>query len=230
MKVSVSIVEKLARKLLTSTRASALSIDRHRKLVEIKKARAFRDSLLKEVDLSSIKLDGHYTKLLKAFASANGLAYRVGWYTAINGISIALDVCAVVGNQLSAIDVFENGQVASVGLLSRHCTKWDSNIVEDLSKEICETIVGPSKYLKSMKGGGYLASPFMTEGKCVWIDHWSKKSPTSLDAMAIEIDVAGASIESSTARLCWNIDEDVTAIETSRLVQHKSRHLCTWTV
>ncbi len=135
----------------------------------------------------NLKLDGKWTKLLKAFAELHGLEHLVEFDS--NGVRIEVFVKNMWYS--SVIDVFKEGQVACVSSLSKYVRtrkKTLAEAVEEASKEILEGTFGEGRYLMSMKGGGY-----MRVGNQLAEVPWfvAKDLSRSLDEFMMHLDLAG---------------------------------------
>lgn len=144
------------------------------------------------MNISPFKLDGTYTKLLKAFAQLFNLEHSIKWRhhpvcTSYN----ELEVEVYVKNKWyeSVLDVFKEGQVAYVSSMREYLCNAQLDDVERLSKKILEGTFGEKLYIKSMKGGdGYM----VMDGKLELApNHYIYDLPRSLDELMLRCDLAG---------------------------------------
>lgn len=100
-----------------------------------------------------LKLDGKYTKLLKAYAELFGLVHEVEWSKTTFGLG--LEVSVTVKNKWyhSSLDVFEAGQAAYVSSMREYTQDARAYSVEVLSKKILEGTFGEGRYIRSLHGG-----------------------------------------------------------------------------
>ena len=98
-------------------------------------------------------LDGYYTKLLKAFSDLFSLEHEVSWSKTTFGLG--LEVSVSIKNKWfhSALDVFEEGQIAYVSSMREYTQDANSDTIEEFSKKIMLETFGEKRYIKSMKGG-----------------------------------------------------------------------------
>ena len=98
-------------------------------------------------------LDGYYAKLLKAFADLFGLEHEVAWSKTTFGLGLELSVSIKNKWYHSALNVFEEGQIAYVSSMRKYTQDANPNTIEEFSKKIVLGTFGEKRYIKSMKGG-----------------------------------------------------------------------------
>lgn len=101
------------------------------------------------------KLDGEWTKLLKAFAELFGLQYTLECSFQEYSPCPSLDIDVWVKTEYydSVLFVFEYGKVAYVSSMREWKPNPSEDDVENLSKKILEGTFGDGRYIRSMKGG-----------------------------------------------------------------------------
>ena len=133
------------------------------------------------------KLNGKWTKLLKAFAVMFGLEHVVE----VGDNYVRVDVFVKNEWYESILDVFEEGKVACVSSMSKFIfgsEKPLEDAVESTSKEILEGTFGERRYLESFKGGGCK----IIGGQLVEVPYFTVKDlPRNLDELLIRLDLAG---------------------------------------
>ena len=100
-----------------------------------------------------LKLDGKYTKLLKAYAELFGLVHNVEWSKSTFGLGLEVSVSVKNKWYHSALDVFKEGQVAYVSSMREYTQDARENTVEEFSKKILEGTFGEGRYIQSLHGG-----------------------------------------------------------------------------
>lgn len=100
-----------------------------------------------------LKLDGKYTKLLKAYAKLFGLRHSIEWSKTTFGLG--LEVGLTVKNEWyhSGLDVFVEGQVAYVSSMREYTQDAREDTIEVFSEKILKGTFGPRRYIMSFKGG-----------------------------------------------------------------------------
>ena len=141
-----------------------------------------------------LKLDGKWTKLLKAFAVMFGLEHAVE----VGDDYVRVDVLVKNEWYESILDVFEEGRVACVSSMSEfgYWREGQEDIVDTFSKKIIEGTFGERRYIKSMKGGdGYT----VRDGKLVPVPPFVLKDiPRSLEELMVRLGLAGVDPEKMT--------------------------------
>ena len=136
-----------------------------------------------------LKLDGKWTKLLKAFAVMFGLEHVVEV-----GEDDYVRVDVFVKNEWyeSVLDVFKEGRVAYVSPMSEigfFQKEEQEDIIDAVSKKILEGTFGEGRYIKSMKGGVGLT---VRDGKLVPVPKFVLKNlPHSLEELMVRLSLAG---------------------------------------
>ena len=133
------------------------------------------------------KLDGKWSKLLKAFAKLFNLEHSVK--CKFNGYSTSLEVEVFVKNRFyeSILNVFEKGRVAYVSNMRMYTSQAEEYDVERFSRQILEGTFGKDRYVASMKGGDcLLASTLEPVPKFYIYD-----LPRSLEELTIKLDLVG---------------------------------------
>ena len=105
--------------------------------------------------IDCLKLNGKYTKLLKAYAQLFGLVHsvEVDFPAYLLGMSLVLDVYVKTAFYISVLDVFKKGQVAYVSNMREYTSDVVEDTIEELSKKILLGTFGEGRYIASMKGG-----------------------------------------------------------------------------
>ena len=137
-----------------------------------------------------LKLDGRYTKILKAFAELYGLVHVVEWSKTTFGLG--LEVSVIVKNKWyhSSLDVFKEGQAAYVSSLREYTQDAMEDTVEHFSKKIAVGLFGEGRYIKSMKGGDCLR--FVGKGKLEPVPQFEIHDlPITEEALLLKLDLAG---------------------------------------
>lgn len=141
-----------------------------------------------------LKLDGKWTKLLKAFAVMLGLEHVVE----VEDNFVRVDVFVKNEWYDSILDVFEEGKVACVSSMSEfgYWREGQGDIVDTLSKKILEGTFGERRFIRSMKGGdGYT----VRDGKLVPVPPFVLKDiPRSLEELMVRLGLAGVDPEKMT--------------------------------
>ena len=141
--------------------------------------------------LEQLKLDGKYTKLLKAFANAYGLKHLVKLDETGVVPSLEVEVFVETRQFQSILDVFEHGKIAYVSSMRKYTTNIQEDTIEKISKEIIDGICKPNRYMKSMKGGNEL---MVTDGHLEPVEKYICQCPTSIEELFVKIDLAGIDI------------------------------------
>ena len=142
----------------------------------------------------NLKLDGKWTKLLKAFAVVFGLEHAVE----VGDNYVRVDVFVKNEWYESILDVFEEGKVAYVSSMSRFSYLKDDieDIVDVLSRKILEGTFGERRCIKSMKGGDCC---MVRDGKLVPVPQFVLKDiPRSLEELMVRLGLAGVDPEKMT--------------------------------
>lgn len=108
-------------------------------------------------------LDGYYTKLLKAFADMHRLTHEIAWTKTTFGLGLEVSVSAKNKWYHSALDVFEEGQIAYVSSMREYTQDADPSTPEFFSKKIVLGLFGEGRYIRSFKGGDCMR--FTRDGK-----------------------------------------------------------------
>ena len=104
-----------------------------------------------------LKLDGKYTKLLKAFALAYNLKHSIEWSKTNFGLGLEVEVFVETRQFQSSLGVFEYGKIAYVSEMRKYTQNAQEDTIECFSKQIIEGICKENRYMESFKGGdGYL--------------------------------------------------------------------------
>ena len=98
-------------------------------------------------------LDGYYTKLLKAFADMHHLIHEIMWSKTTFGLGLEVSVSIKNKWYHSALDVFNEWQVAYVSSMREYTQDANPDTIEEFSKKIVLGTFGEKRYIKSMKGG-----------------------------------------------------------------------------
>ena len=142
----------------------------------------------------NLKLDGKWTKLLKAFAVMFGLEHVVE----VGDNYVRVDVFVKNEWYESILDVFEEGKVACVSSMAEfgYWREGQEDIVNTFSKKILEGTFGERRFIRSMKGGdGYM----VRDGKLVPVPQFVLKDiPRSLEELMVRLGLAGVDPEKMT--------------------------------
>lgn len=139
---------------------------------------------------------GKWTKLLKAFAVLYGLEHTIK----VNDRGdVIVNVIVKNARYSSAIDVFEEGQLAHVSSLSNYIfagTKPLEDAIEAASKEILEGTFGEGRYLMSVNHALSGRQIGKNSFKLVKVPYFIMKDlPRSLDELLIRLDLARISYD-----------------------------------
>ena len=100
-------------------------------------------------------LDGYYTKLLKAFADMHHFIHEIMWSKTTFGLGLEVSVSIKNKWYHSALDVFNEWQVAYVSSMREYTQDANPDTIEEFSKKIVRGTFGEKRCIKSMKGGDY---------------------------------------------------------------------------
>ena len=142
-------------------------------------------------------LDGHYTRLLKAFADLFSLEHEISWSKTTFGLG--LEVSVYVKNKWyhSALDVFEEGQIAYVSSMREYTQDADPATPEIFSKKIVLGLFGEGRYIRSFKGGDCMR--LASNGKYEMVPKFEIHDlPRSEVELLLKLDVAGIDNSKST--------------------------------
>lgn len=93
-------------------------------------------------------LDGKYTKILKAFADANGLQHTIEWSNTNFGLGLEVSVWVKNKYMESTLNVFKYGRIAYVSNMREYTQCATPTTIEDFSKKIVDGMCGKNLYLK----------------------------------------------------------------------------------
>ena len=141
-----------------------------------------------------LKLDGYYTKLLKAFADLYHLEHEVAWSK--TNFGLGLEVSVTVKNKWyhSALNVFKDGCVAYVSSMREYTQDAKAETIEEFSKKIVLGLFGEGKYLKSLHGGDCVQFVRGKDGKGYYepVPRFELHNlPRSEEELLVNIDIAG---------------------------------------
>lgn len=100
-----------------------------------------------------LKLDGKYTKLLKAYAELFGLVHEVEWSKTTFGLGLEVSVSVKNKWYHSALNVCKIGHIAYVSSMREYTQDAREDTVEEFSKKILEGTFGENLYIQSLHGG-----------------------------------------------------------------------------
>lgn len=86
--------------------------------------------------IQQLKLDGYYTKLLKAYAQLFGLEHEVEWSKTNFGLGLEVSVSVKTKWYHSALMVFKEGCVAYVSDMREYTQDANPDTIEEFSKKI----------------------------------------------------------------------------------------------
>lgn len=145
-------------------------------------------------------LDGYYTKLLKAFAELFNLEHEVEWSKTTFGLGLEVSVSIKNKWYHSALDVFEEGQIAYVSSMREYTQDADPSTPEFFSKKIVLGLFGEGRYIRSFKGGDCLS--FAADGKYEMVPKFEIHDlPKSENELLLKLAVAGIDYSKSTIQL-----------------------------
>lgn len=141
-----------------------------------------------------LKLDGKYTKLLKAYADFFSLVHEIEWSKTTFGLG--LEVSLSVKNKWyhSALDVFKEGQIAYVSSMREYTQDAREDTIEIFSKKILLGTFGDRRYIQSMHGGDCVQFNGYQNGKAIYelVPKFELHNlPRSEDELMIMLDLAG---------------------------------------
>lgn len=137
-----------------------------------------------------LKLDGRYTKILKAFAELYGLVHAIEWSKTTFGLGLEVSVSVKNKWYHSSLDVFEEGQVAYVSSMREYTQDAIEDTIEHFSKKIVVGLFGERRWIKSMNGGDCLR--FAEEGKFEPVPRFEIHDlPTTEEALLLKLGLAG---------------------------------------
>lgn len=142
-------------------------------------------------------LDGYYTRLLKAFADLFGLEHEIAWSK--TNFGLGLEVSVSVKNKWfhSALDVFEEGQIAYVSSMREYTQDAYPATPEIFSKKIVLGFFGEDRYLRSFKGGDCMR--FTGDGKYEPVPRFEMHDlPRSENELLLRLAAAGIDYGKST--------------------------------
>ena len=145
-------------------------------------------------------LDGYYTKLLKAFADLFGLEHEVAWSKTTFGLGLEVSVSIKNKWYHSALDVFEEGQIAYVSSMREYTQDANPDTIEEFSKKIMLGTFGEKRYIKSMKGGD--CDMYVGNGQFEPVPRFEMHDlPRSENELLLRLAVAGIDYGKSTIQL-----------------------------
>ena len=100
-----------------------------------------------------LKLDGYYTKLLKAYSQLFGLEHEVEWSKTTFGLGLEVSVSVKNKWYHSGLMVFKEGCVAYVSNMREYTQDANPDTVEEFSKKIIQGTFGEKRYIQSLHGG-----------------------------------------------------------------------------
>ena len=100
-----------------------------------------------------MKLDGYYTKLLKAYSRLFGLEHKVEWSKTNFGLGLEVSVSVKNKWYHSGLMVFKEGCVAYVSNMREYTQDANPETVEEFSKKIVQGTFGEKRYIRSLHGG-----------------------------------------------------------------------------
>lgn len=137
-----------------------------------------------------LKLDGKYTKLLKAYALLFSLEHSIEWGK--TNFGLGLEVSVTIKNEWyhSILDVFKDGCIPYVSSMREYTQDAREDTVEEFSKKIIEGTFGENLYIKSMKGGDCVK--FVGNGQYEPVPRFELHGiPRSEEELMIRLAIAG---------------------------------------
>ena len=145
-------------------------------------------------------LDGYYTKLLKAFADMHRLTHEIAWTKTTFGLGLEVSVSVKNKWYHSALDVFEEGQIAYVSSMREYTQDADPSTLEIFSKKIVLGLFGEGRYIRSFKGGDCMK--LSENGKYEIVPKFEIHDlPRSENELLLRLAVAGIDYGKSTIQL-----------------------------
>ena len=107
----------------------------------------------KHIDASKLKLDGKFTKLLKAYAKLLGLKHSIKHGTSCFELAVEVEVYAKTRWYESSLAVYDTCSGVIISDMREYLPDANEDSIEQLSKKILEGTFGKDKSIKSFKGG-----------------------------------------------------------------------------
>ena len=147
-----------------------------------------------------LKLDGKYTKLLKAYAKFFGLVHEVEWSKTTFGLGLEVSVSVKNKWYHSALEVFKEGQVAYVSSMRKYTQDAREDTVEEFSKKILLGTFGEGRYIESMHGGDCLM--FVGNGQYEPVPRFKLHDlPRTEEELIVMLDLAGINWQECNVKL-----------------------------
>ena len=158
------------------------------------------DNCFKHCRPEQLILDDYYTKLLKAFADLFGLEHEVAWSKTTFGLRLEVSVSIKNKWYHSALDVFEEGQIAYVSSMREYTQDANPATLEIFSKKIVLGLFGEDRYIRSFKGGDCMR--IAENGKYEMVPRFEIRDlPKSESELLLRLAVAGIDYGKSTIQL-----------------------------
>ncbi len=147
-----------------------------------------------------LKLDGKYTKLLKAYAELFGLVHEVEWSKTTFGLGLEVSVSVKNEWYHSALNVCKEGFVAYVSSMREYTQDAEEDTVEEFSKKILEGTFGEKLHLQSLHGGDCVR--FIGNGQYEQVPRFELYDlPTDMNQLLIRLASAGIDWERQVVEL-----------------------------
>ena len=147
-----------------------------------------------------LKLDGKYTKLLKAYAELFGLVHEVEWSKTTFGLGLEVSVSVKNKWYHSALMVFKEGQVAYVSNMREYTQDANPDTVEEFSKKIVQGTFGEKRYIQSLHGGDCVM--FVGNGQYEPVPRFEIRDlPRSEEELMIKLNLANIDVSKCTILL-----------------------------
>ena len=145
----------------------------------------------------NFKLDGKYTKLLKAYAKLFGLKHSINVDSDFDLSGLEVELYVKTKWYESILDVFEEGKVAYVSNMKKYIWNAQEGDVERLSKDIIEGTFGQKRYIQSMHGGDCILA-----GTGELVPKFEIHDiPRDLNELLIRLDLAGIDWRNQTIKI-----------------------------
>ena len=147
-----------------------------------------------------LKLDGKYTKLLKAYAELFGLVHEVEWSKTTFGLGLEVSVSVKNEWYHSALNICKEGQVAYVSSMREYTQDAREDTVEEFSKKILEGTFGEKLHLQSLHGGDCVR--FIGNGQYEQVPRFELYDlPADMNQLLIRLASAGIDWENQIVKL-----------------------------
>ena len=140
-----------------------------------------------------LKLDGYYTKLLKAYSQLFGLKHKVEWSKTNFGLGLEVSVSVKNKWYHSGLMVFKEGCVAYVSNMREYTQDANPDTIEEFSKKIIQGTFGEKRYIQSLHGGDCVR--FVGNGQYEPVPRFVIHDlPRSEEELMIKLDLANIDV------------------------------------